>query len=373
MDPVRVGAGLWCVLVQAPGHAMGMLTIPWARESEGTTRDVARLALEHGLRFAFATNGRELRLVDATRSSMRGVLGFDLDACQIDGAALAALHLLAGTQTCVTPNGGSCSLLERAIAASDRAGVRVRRSLQLGVRAALSSIRGAIEEASSRSPQTHSRTPCGGEALTAVYRILFLLFAEARRLVPIWHPVYRDGYTLAALRARLENRGTEKGTWPALQAIARLAHAGCEIGDLRVAPFNGRLFAPAHAPLLDHLRLDDRTVSAALASLVFVDGGPNGRRRVAYEDLGVEQLGSIYEHLLDDDAHREPPATQSRRKVTGSFYTPAALTDYLVRVTLDPLVRGRTVDEILSLRILDPAMGSGAFLVAACRYLGHAC
>ena len=206
-----------------------------------------------------------------------------------------------------------------------------------------------------------------------MYRILFLLFAEARRLVPIWHPVYRDGYTLAALRSRLETRANVRGTWAALQAMARLAHAGCEIGDLRVAAFNGRLFAPAHAPLLDHLRLDDRAVSAALASLVFVSRGPDGRRRVAYEDLGVEQLGSIYEHLLDDEPAGLAPEAQSRRKVTGSFYTPAALTDYLVRVTLDPLVRGRTVDEILSLRIVDPAMGSGAFLVAACRYLALAC
>ena len=94
---------------------------------------------------------------------------------------------------------------------------------------------------------------------------------------------------------------------------------------------------------------------------------------MAYEDLGVEQLGSIYEHLLDDEPAGLAPRGASRRKVTGSFYTPAALTDYLVRVTLDPLVRGRTVDEILSLRIVDPAMGSGAFLVAACRYLALAC
>ena len=74
-----------------------------------------------------------------------------------------------------------------------------------------------------------------------------------------------------ALRSRLETRANVRGTWAALQAMARLAHAGCEIGDLRVAAFNGRLFAPAHAPLLDHLRLDDRAVSAALALIGHLD------------------------------------------------------------------------------------------------------
>ena len=61
-----------------------------------------------------------------------------------------------------------------------------------------------------------------------------------------------------------------------------------------------------------------------------------------------------------------------RRKQTGTFYTPHQLTRYLVSRTLEPLVRHASPEGILSLRILDPAMGSGAFLVAACRYLAAA-
>src|SRR5262249_15689591 len=57
------------------------------------------------------------------------------------------------------------------------------------------------------------------------------------------------------------------------------------------------------------------------------------------------------------------------RKQPGTFYTPQPIADYLVRRTLEPLVRDATPDRILRLRIVDPAMGSGAFLVAACRYL----
>ena len=369
-QPANVTTGLWLLLTRTGLPPMGMLTMPWSREPSAATREVVRLALEQGMRFALITNGRVLRLVDATRPSARGVLDFDLDSCQVDRQVLTTLYLLAGA-VAVPSVQTIGTVLERAIAASDQAGARVCQSLRKGVRDALAGITRAIDRASREVPRSRHGIRRDDEALTAVYRILFLLFAEARRLVPVWHPIYHDAYTLAALRSRLETRSSARGTWAALQAIARLAHQGCAIGDLQVAPFNGRLFAPAHAPLLDHLRLDDRTVCTALASLVFVDGGRQGRRRVAYEDLGVEQLGSIYEQLLD--APPDGDGSPSQRKVTGSFYTPAALTDYLVRVTLEPLVRDKTVDEILSLRIVDPSMGSGAFLVAACRYLAAAC
>src|SRR4029077_3399397 len=97
------------------------------------------------------------------------------------------------------------------------------------------------------------------QALTIVYRILFLLFAEARGLVPVWHPVYRNSYSVAVLGALAERTGSARGLWSALRAIARLAHSGCRAGDLRVTPFNGRLFAPAGTPLAERRELADKT------------------------------------------------------------------------------------------------------------------
>ena len=88
----------------------------------------------------------------------------------------------------------------------------------------------------------------------------------------------------------------------------------------------------------------------------------------------------MYESVLD----YEPAYADSRRdrillrrggdkrKSTGSFYTPQTLTDYVVRRTLHPLIEGASADRILQLRVLDPAMGSAAFLVSACRYLARA-
>ncbi|RPJ54400.1 MAG: hypothetical protein EHM24_31855, partial [Acidobacteria bacterium] len=249
-----------------------------------------------------------------------------------------------------------------------------------------------------------------GESLVLVYRILFLLFAEARGLVPLWHPVYRESYSIEALRDAAEMPGQHTGAWETLLAISRLAHAGCDAGTLHVTPFNGRLFAPARTALAEASDLDDEAASRALVALSTDRRAKGvGRVRVDYRDLGVEQLGAVYETVLDYDpvllgpegvetpgvdgggrvneprANAERRATvrsslpaiglrggSGRRKASGSFYTPSPVTDYLVRRTLHPLVAGRAPEEILELRVLDPAMGSGAFLVAACRYIAGA-
>jgi hypothetical protein len=209
-----------------------------------------------------------------------------------------------------------------------------------------------------------------------VYRILFLLFAEAHALVPIWNDVYRQAYTIASLtdRACLP---AAPGLWRALQAISRLAHAGCRAGDLEVTAFNGRLFSPRHTPLIEQRRVPDSVIRDVLLSLA-TEQTRQGRRRISYHDLGVEQLGSVYERVLEYEPAAEGhevslARTSTRRKSTGSFYTPRALTEFLVRRALSPLVEERSADQILDLRVCDPAMGSGAFLVAACRFLADAC
>jgi hypothetical protein len=221
--------------------------------------------------------------------------------------------------------------------------------------------------------------------------MLFLLFAESRGLVPVWHPVYRASYTIEALRVQAERPGRRRGLWEAFQALSRLAHAGCHAGTLRVTPFNGRLFAPVRTPLAERRGLDDNLVGNALVALT-TSPGETGRERISFRDLGVEQLGAVYESVLDYEPvvarapHISPAgrrgrtsaigvtlvAQRSQRKASGTFYTPQSMTDYLVRQTLQPLVSGATAEGILALRVLDPAMGSGAFLVSACRYLASA-
>ena len=201
--------------------------------------------------------------------------------------------------------------------------------------------------ADATSSQDSTGSPAFDEALVVVYRILFLLFAEARGLVPRWHPIYRDSYTIEALRGPVEMLPRPVGVWEALQAIARLAHRGCRIGALRVPPFNGRLFSPAHAPLADS-RAARRSRRAEGAAGVDDAAGARrirahrlrrSRRRAARRRVRTSprlRSGAA----LAGTARRRSSAAE-RRKSTGAFYTPRPLTEYLVRRALAPLVARR--------------------------------
>jgi hypothetical protein len=365
---VSIGDFLVFALVASRADPVALVVVPYGR-AQAESRQATSTALTLGHRWLLVTDGLWLRLVDGLRGESRGFVDFDLDECARDAASLVWLTRLAGPPAFVP---GTETYLPLRVDGSDAHGRRVCRALRAGVSDALGTFTAAVAEAPGRRAD---RQACHADALIAVYRTLFLLFAEARQLVPMWHPVYRRGYSIEALRTRLAESRPPRGTWAALQAIARLAHAGAEAGDLHVTPFNGRLFAPARAPLLDHLALDDRLVARALDALCFTRGPlDGGRQRIAYAELGVEELGSVYESLLDLEPAAAPaihlrPSASAARKTTGTFYTPRAIADALVRDTLAPLVDGRSPEQILSLRVLDPAMGSGAFLVSAGRFL----
>ena len=328
-------------------------------------RRLRRGAATH--RWWIGTNGATLRVMDVTRAYTQRALDFDLERIEEDDRALAVLAgiLSSGAEP-------PFAALEELVAGTERHRAAVGRSLQAGVEDALTRL---VTGFARRRGRPLAPDAALADALTIVYRILFLLFAEARGLVPQWHPIYRDSYTIEALRPLVEGQGRPTGLWQALQAIARLAHRGCTAGTLRVVPFNGRLFAPSAAPLAESFALDDRVARDVLLA-VTTRPGADRRERITYADLGVEQLGAVYERVLD----YTPAVTggvvalerSGRRKDTGTFYTPRAMTEYLVRRTLAPLVRGRSPERLLALRVVDPAMGSGAFVVAACRYLASA-
>jgi len=325
------------------------------RWGEDLRRIRERTARQGPVRWWIGCNGVTLRILDSSRAYARRAIDFDLERVADDDRAVAVLQAL------LTPGAGGLDTLERLLAESGRHRVEVGRTLQSGVENALARLVAGF----SRRRRTVESAAAFADALTVVYRILFLLFAEARGLVPQWHPIYRASYTIESLRPRAEARDSPAGLWESLQAISRLAHRGCTAGSLRVVPFNGRLFAPAAAPIADSFRLDDGVAREVLLALT-TRPGEDRRQRISYRDLGVEQLGAVYEHVLDYTPGGD------RRKGSGTFYTPRPMTEFLVRRTLAPLVRERTPDEILALRVLDPAMGSGAFLVAACRYLADA-
>ena len=338
----------------------------WSEPLELLWRAGVAHAVRRSSRWCAFFNGTSLRLMDAARPHSQRYAEFDLDTVADDERAFEAFRFVLDRFP---------SALDTLVRESDAHGAGVCRSLKDGVLSASADVLTAlVRPAGARRSEPADSFE---QALTIVYRILFLLFAESRRLVPLWHPVYRDSYSMEALRV-LAERSNARGLWDTLRAIARLAHAGCRAGDLHVTPFNGRLFAPGRTPLAERRDLDDEAARRALVALSTrpsADGG--GRERIAYRDLGVEQLGAVYETLLD----YQPQITRDGvsltagagvRKSTGTFYTPQPVADYLVRRTLSPLVQDAPPHRILELRIVDPAMGSGAFLVAACRYLAQA-
>jgi hypothetical protein len=382
LSVVTAAAGL-LLLVRAAGDlgAPLLASAAWGEDLEPAWRGAARSQGVQAADWCLAVNGAQVRLDDGRRSHARRFVQFDLDLALADDRLFSILWLLLRRKAFSNPGrGGECAAtIERVVAASDRNTLGVCRSLRDGVLEGLGELLGAF--AARRRARSRSTTDLAGaheQSLTIIYRVLFLLFAESRLLVPSWHPVYRDAYSLDAARTLAERAGPATGLWEMLQAISRLSHAGCRAGDLRVTPFNGRLFSPWATPLGEHVAIDDEPARRMLLSLATTPR-PGGRARVVYRDLDVEQLGAVYESVLDyrpvlssDRRRVELRSGSGIRKSTATFYTPRALTGYLVRRTLAPLVAGASPRDILSLRIVDPAMGSGAFLVAACRYLAAA-
>jgi hypothetical protein len=376
--PAQVDATgpLLAATLRAGGRPAALLVAPWGEAFDPLWRVAVVEAGRRAARWCLVFDGLRLRIVDGRRLYARRYLEFDLDLAVDQAACVDALWRTAGAAALGADPADPRSL-DALVAASDRHASGVCQSLRDGVlSASLDVLRALVaRRARGRGIPIHDSFE---QSLTIVYRMLFLLFAEARALVPLWHPLYRESYSLEALRDAADRSERPRGLWDALRAIARLAHAGCRAGDLRVTPFNGRLFAPSRTPLAERRGLDDQAARRAVIALSTRPAPDRaGRERIAYRDLGVEQLGAVYETLLDYEPRVDQQVVtlasgSGIRKATGTFYTPQPIADYLVRRTLAPLVRGATPERILQLRVVDPAMGSGAFLVAACRYLARA-
>ena len=351
---------------------VALVATSWSITLDHVWREVARRGIGLDAAWVLCTNGRELRLVDTLRTYSRAYLQFDLHRAAVHPPTFAALWGVLREEAFRCPPSESPLVLQ-IIHSSARHGQAVSRSLRVGVIEAVQHLLGGLNRCGS-----HELSRLFDESLTVVYRVLFLMFAESRSLVPNWHQVYRQSYTVESLREHAEQSGEAPGLWEALQAIARLAYKGCQAGGLVVPAFNGRLFSPTQSPIAESCAVDDEVARQALLSLSTTRTGK--RTRIDYRDLGVEQLGAVYESVLDyEPAYSDPEHDQillrrggDARKSSGSFYTPQILTDYLVRRTLHPLTENAAADRILELRVVDPAMGSAAFLVSACRYLARA-
>ena len=188
--------------------------------------------------------------------------------------------------------------------------------------------------------------------------------------------------------------------WSVFDDLCRAINSGDR--SIGLPPYNGGLFDPERTPLLTRIRLGDAVMADVIDALSFeqTDGT---RKYINYRDLSVQQLGSIYERLLEHEIIRIEGEIVVRpnvfvRRSSGSYYTPDDLVGLIIRQTVDPLVSDRmeafstkvrelesarqpearslgilaTVDpaeRLLELKICDPAMGSGHFLISLVDYL----
>jgi hypothetical protein len=229
------------------------------------------------------------------------------------------------------------------------------------------------------------------QLLRLIYRLLFLMVAEERNLITE-NRIYHEHYSITRLRRLSEQQAAyseHQDLWLGLQTTFLLFQDEPIGKILEVPALNGDLFNSAQTPALNNLYLSNRQLLTALWCLsMYRESDRMPWRRINYAALDVEELGSVYESLLDfqpifterngNTAFELIPGTE--RKSTGSYYTPPELVNELVTSALVPVLEERLKatrmpqekeQAILSLKVCDPACGSGHFLLAAARRLGR--
>ncbi len=233
------------------------------------------------------------------------------------------------------------------------------------------------------------------QLLRLIYRLLFLFVAEDRGalLRPEASLEARERFAVSYSTARLRRLarrygGTAHGDgWEQFKVLFRLLHSDTGCPALGLPALGGFLFSPASCPDLDRAQLANEHLYAALRALGLArDEEEKITHVVDYEHLGAEELGSVYESLLElrfeegtlaSGLPRLIDAPGNDRKLTGSYYTPTELITSLLDTALQPVIdRALGAADpraaLLNLRIIDPACGSGHFLVAAAHRLARA-
>lgn len=374
-------------------------------------------------RWGLLTNGRHWRLYHRDLSYRLDVY-YEVDLPQIitlDEDAflyfLAFFH-----KDAFQPDGTGACFLDRAYRASTEYAAKVSEELKDNVYEALRLLAEGFLSFSANNLKPQNLDFVRENAFIVIYRLLFTLYAEAREFLPVTNPTYWGTYSLRALTHEIATKEpfesklspTTTMYWSRLRELFNLINSGEDF--LHIPPYNGRLFddQKEHQSLAAW-KIGDYYLAGVIDQLARARAaGRTGRGFVSYRDLSIRELGSIYEGLLE---HQPRYATQDmavvkegkrekfislaelgsrkalktyragsvyletykgERKATGSYYTPQYIVEYIVKNTLEPLLEeakkssGNLIDSILSLKVLDPAMGSGHFLVEATDFLARA-
>jgi len=393
---------------QVPLHLLG-----WGVELDKRTKGVAGAAerAPHAMvqellnrtdeyLWAVVSNGQTLRLMrDSSSLSGQSYVEFDI-AAMFEGEVFsdfAVMYLLLHRSRVeiLTPDGpASDCWLERWRTTSIESGTRALGLLRGGVQSALevlgtgflqhpanADLRRRLEDKELSLEDYHR------SLLRLVYRLLFLFVAEDRQALliqdadPVTKAHYADYFSSARLRAlSRKRRGTRHGDlWEGLSLV--ITSLGNEQGCPELGlPGIGGLFDHGPADVVTGQSLPNDALLTAIRNLSVVQPKGQPKMSVDYRNLGAEELGSIYESLLElvprhDSAEQTfslEALAGNERKTTGSYYTPTSLIDLVLDEALGPLLddaekSANPAEALLALTICDPACGSGHFLVSAAR------
>jgi hypothetical protein len=387
-------------------------------DEHGSSRRSAHSSVQEYLNvsdclWGIATNGNKLRLLrDSSRLAKPRYIEFDL-AGMMESNVYSDFHLLyrllhRSRLPHSSADASEC-WLEKYYQDGIEQGSRVRDRLRDGVVDALKLFGNAFL-AHPQSEYLRKQIAAGHlsaaayyrELLRLVYRLLFLMVAEERRLMfpdsrenEQRRAIFSEYYGVNRLRTRAEGYigdDPEIDLWESLKLAFQILRDDRAAHMLGMAALNGELFGCHGCPHLDGggdmeqsaFCRNDQLLPTFHSLSTFDDDGV--RRRVNYAALDVEELGSVYESLLE--YHPQVTLTPlsfdlvwgSERKSTGSYYTPPELVRELINSALVPVMEDRlkalkTKEErenaILSMRVIDPAAGSGHFLLAAARRMGR--
>jgi hypothetical protein len=428
-----------------------MITSEKTEQLTSVSKAITQLFVsDHAPRYLLVVAGGTVLLTDAARWSEGRYLAFDvaiaLDRGDEKAAGELAHHAGLWSADVLLPNDDGKVTLDAFSEDSEKHAVGVSEDLREGLRISIEKIANEV-----LAQRRTAGLPVEGipelprdltiQSLRFLYRILFLLFAEARPelgILPIGAPEYGSGYGLDRLREIIQVPLTGRSAdghhlHESLNLLFRLVNDGhgtdTEDGDgLVFEPMRSDLFDPDRTPLIDDVRISNRVLQEVLTLLLLSKPSKNKNKQrgyISYAQLGINQLGAVYEGLMsytgliaeddmvevakdgnadkgswlvpsaksgdydaEDIVWREDRLTGHKdivrhakgsfvfrlsgrdRQRSASYYTPEVLTKTVVKHALAELITEETTAaDILQYRICEPALGSGAFLNEAINQL----
>jgi len=386
----------------------------------------------HSDKWAIVTNGMTLRLVrEYHHTTTKGYVEFDLAAMFLQRSYkdFHAMYRFVHASRFICPDSGGRNKVNKSNAGSDADGTAppcdtyieeyfkrsqavgetVGKDLRANVVKAIETLGNGFLDIKLLTELRNDDAKAQKyyeEILEIVYRIIFMLYAEQRGILGGYsdsdHDLYLEEYGITALREQAFKDKFAPASisdnfvdlWKGLQVTFEILKTGEP--ELGVYPYNGKLFDIGLDEYTTLYDIDNGALLEAIRCLTLTDINRTAQR-ISYADLSVEEIGSVYESLLDYtpkitdsaieiDGRTYPPNSffldprGSARRTSGSYYTRPDLVEELIKSALVPVIDDRLENAgperasqekaLLSIKVCDPACGSGAFLIAASNRLG---